>query len=81
MSAALDELYTGLMRPLLAHGRDEHDRAAGFETQHLARRGGGGHEDACVVGREHLRGVGDCVYDCRASFLYLGGCIKGSEMG
>jgi len=64
-----------------AHGRDEHDRAAGFEAQHLACRGGGGHEDACVVGREHPCGVGDCVVDFRAGFLYPGGCIKGSEMG
>lgn len=56
-----------------AHGRDEHDRAAGFEAQHLARRGSGGHEDACVVDRKHLRGVGDCVVDCRAGFLYPGG--------
>jgi hypothetical protein len=64
-----------------AHGRDEHDRTAGFEAEHLARRGGGGHEDACAVGREHFRGVGDRVVDCRAGFLYPGRCIKGSEMG
>ena len=62
-----------------AHGRDEHDRAAGFEAQHLARRGGGGHEDACVVGRKHLRGVGDCVVDYRAGFLYPAAVLRGAR--